>query len=374
MTLSVCFVTRNHADCLPAALAAARPAADEVVVLDTGSTDTTAAVAEQAGARVIPFPWADDFAAACNAALDHATGEWVLWLNPDERLDPLAPRVIRRGIALNAAFAYILPVQTELREGRTGFGPVEPQLRLFRRVPAVRYRGRLHPHFDPPLEDIAGARGQSVGRLDAVVRRHAYLSPVTPEKVRWTNRLIEAELRDRPGQLALQIELGRNMLSLNDPRGHDILGEAAGAIAAVATGPRPAVGNLGSLFEYLLTVSPAECRGPIDRAEASALAERWLPHSPPVVWARAAERTAAGDYATAVRLLESLLEMGRTGRYDRSPGFHPDILGPAALLNLAQIRAKTGATGQVDALLIPLLTNPDYRDRATAIFQHLRTK
>src|SRR3989442_14987598 len=54
---------------------------------DTGSTDRTVAVAEQMGARVFRFPWVDDFAAARNESLRYATGEWVFWMDADDRLD-----------------------------------------------------------------------------------------------------------------------------------------------------------------------------------------------------------------------------------------------------------------------------------------------
>jgi glycosyltransferase involved in cell wall biosynthesis len=59
---------------------------DEVIVVDTGSTDRTVAVAEQMGARVFHFPWVDNFAAARNESLRHATGEWIFWMDADDRL------------------------------------------------------------------------------------------------------------------------------------------------------------------------------------------------------------------------------------------------------------------------------------------------
>lgn len=60
---------------------------DEIVVADTGSTDKTKEIARQFGAKVIDFPWIDHFAAARNAALQHATGHWRFWMDADDRLD-----------------------------------------------------------------------------------------------------------------------------------------------------------------------------------------------------------------------------------------------------------------------------------------------
>ena len=56
---------------------------DEIVIADTGSTDRTRELAASFGARVVEFPWCDDFGAARNASLEQATGRWVLWLDAD---------------------------------------------------------------------------------------------------------------------------------------------------------------------------------------------------------------------------------------------------------------------------------------------------
>ena len=62
---------------------------DEIVILDTGSTDHTRELATQFGARVFDYSWRDDFAAARNACRGHATGKWIFWLDADDRLDDL---------------------------------------------------------------------------------------------------------------------------------------------------------------------------------------------------------------------------------------------------------------------------------------------
>ena len=63
---------------------------DEFVVVDTGSRDDTKTIASQRGARVIDFPWVDDFAAARNVSFDHCQGQWILWLLCDDRIPPAA--------------------------------------------------------------------------------------------------------------------------------------------------------------------------------------------------------------------------------------------------------------------------------------------
>ena len=83
MQLSVCIIAKNEQTRLPRALASVAAVADEVVVADTGSTDKTAEVAASCGARVVHFPWIDDFSAAYNFSIDQAHGHWILLLDAD---------------------------------------------------------------------------------------------------------------------------------------------------------------------------------------------------------------------------------------------------------------------------------------------------
>ena len=82
--VALVMISRNEAARIVRALASARPCVDELVVLDTGSTDATVALARSAGARVAYFDWIDDFSAARNAALDLADADWNLIVDADE--------------------------------------------------------------------------------------------------------------------------------------------------------------------------------------------------------------------------------------------------------------------------------------------------
>ena len=87
LRLSVAMIVRNEQYVLADTLQSVHAIADQVVVLDTGSTDQTLSVARQSGATVGQWPWSDDFAAARNECLKSANGDWVLWLDAGERLD-----------------------------------------------------------------------------------------------------------------------------------------------------------------------------------------------------------------------------------------------------------------------------------------------
>ncbi len=96
-TVSACIIARDEAPSLPDCLASVA-FCDEIVLVDSGSTDATTAIARAAGARVIEQPWLG-FAAQRNVALDHATGNWVLEIDADERVTPELRAEIERFLA-----------------------------------------------------------------------------------------------------------------------------------------------------------------------------------------------------------------------------------------------------------------------------------
>ena len=83
-TISLCIIVKDEAKFLRACLESVKDLVDEIIIVDTGSTDTTKAIALEFTKKVFDFPWIDDFSAARNEALKHATGDWILTLDADE--------------------------------------------------------------------------------------------------------------------------------------------------------------------------------------------------------------------------------------------------------------------------------------------------
>jgi glycosyltransferase involved in cell wall biosynthesis len=152
--VSLCMIVRNEESRLGRCLASALPWVGEAVVVDTGSTDGTVAVARAMGVRTLFFPWCDDFAKARNHALAAATREWALVLDADEVLvvdDAAAwaramagsqPEAYSQPAAYSQPEAYSIDCHDRLDDGGAAIGPV---MRLFRReAPDMRYRGEVH--------------------------------------------------------------------------------------------------------------------------------------------------------------------------------------------------------------------------------------
>jgi glycosyltransferase involved in cell wall biosynthesis len=346
LSLSACYLTRNEADVLPRSIRSVAGVADQVVVADTGSTDGTAAAAAEAGAQVVEFPWDDDFAAGRNVALARATGDWVLWLNADEELTPESAGHVRRCLAGGgdrAIFGYFVRVQNFLKANDPTAVALTSDLRLFRRRPDLRYVGRLHPGFTDELVAVVAAEGLRVDDCDVTLRRHAYRSEPTEAKLRFTLRLLERELQDRPGQLRYLIELGRVLLRLKDPRGHDVLMQAAARVLPLRyeTTP-PQTGKVQVLLEYLLELPPERLPPDLSPEQVRELAQRWFPLSPRLMFKLAEQWFRAGDTDRAAGILERLVDLGRRGTYDRTQAFDVGLVADDALVNLAACYRRLG--------------------------------
>lgn len=87
ITISLCMIVKNEELALPRCLSSVHDLVDEIIIVDTGSTDGTKGVAQQFGATVIEFQWIDDFAAARNFAFGQATQDFILWLDADDVLE-----------------------------------------------------------------------------------------------------------------------------------------------------------------------------------------------------------------------------------------------------------------------------------------------
>jgi tetratricopeptide (TPR) repeat protein len=172
--LTLCLIARDEERMLPGCLDSVRGAVDEIVVVDTGSRDRTPEIARAAGAKVVPFAWCDDFAAARNAALPHATGEWILVLDADERLAPRAGRALREEIERPGPWAGVLPLHeassadadlAAVVAGTARRGEPTWLLRLVRRAPDLRWDGVVHEH----VADFLRRHGRTARRVRADV-------------------------------------------------------------------------------------------------------------------------------------------------------------------------------------------------------------
>src|SRR5258708_7781577 len=171
-TVSVCMSVKNEAELLPRFVGCAAGLWDELVVVDTGSTDGTVAIARAAGARIITHVWADDFSQARNAGLDVATGDFVLVLDADEMASPGVKAELRALIQDDAVGAATLVMRNLLPHGHRRESPL---LRLFRNHPSIRFSYPIHEDVTGAVVQYLEETGRRLGRINAVVDHLGYV-------------------------------------------------------------------------------------------------------------------------------------------------------------------------------------------------------
>jgi tetratricopeptide (TPR) repeat protein len=363
-SLSVCIIAKNEKQNLRRVLTSVRDVADELVVTDTGSTDGTIGVAGEFGARISHFKWCDDFSAAYNYCVGQARSEWILLLDADEELLTESRDEIRKCIDRLDALAFTvlrqdLVVPDQLDQYTEMF-----QTRLFRTRPDLRFIGRIHHQFQPPLDEIAARENLRVLPSTIRLRHYGYTSELRIAKLERAAHLMELELRDRPGQFYFLVELGRSWIALGDPRGVDLLTEAA---KILRDDPRQALetgGALAMLLEHILACDELPPNFPIDQSTAARLAAEHFPNAVPLIWQMALREFKDHQFAKCAELLERILELGRTNSYDRLASFRPSILHGDALLNLGVCYSHLGRLFEAKKCFQRIIELPAYEERA----------
>ncbi len=148
-SISLCMIVKNEEKYLPGCLESARPFVDEIIVVDTGSTDTTVEIAERFGAKVFHFPWNGNFSDARNESLRHAASDWILYLDADERL--LTGNEMRALMPAPATIAYSVSIRSKHILPSGTVEQVNQYQRFFRRHPKIFFEGVVHEQVLPSL-------------------------------------------------------------------------------------------------------------------------------------------------------------------------------------------------------------------------------
>ena len=229
--LTVCVIARNEEQFLGRCLASVRGLAGQIVVVDTGSTDNTVQIAKEQGAEVSSFEWCDDFSAARNAALERATGDWILMVDADEELPPENHEALRKLLRVAPVIAWRLPiVDAGHEEEGCCYVP-----RLFRNAPGLFYVGRVHEQVFSSLEVRRQEWGLDNRMGDAGLRHYGYQPQLVKDrhKIERNLRLLEQAIEEFPGEPNLLMNYGLELVrSRQVEKGLDYYRQAVGAMSA----------------------------------------------------------------------------------------------------------------------------------------------
>ena len=172
-------IVKDEAERLGDCLASVAEYVEEMIVVDTGSTDNTMEIARSYGARVVQVPWEDDFAKARNVGLELATKRWVLSLDADERLSSPPPGYLNYLTERQDVHGYYVQMVSFIGDSTDGDSMTDEACRLFRNDPRIRFSRPIHEQVVPSLLALPDA---CLLRSELTVLHEGYLNTVIAKK------------------------------------------------------------------------------------------------------------------------------------------------------------------------------------------------
>ncbi len=210
--LSLCMIVKNEEEFLPGCLRSVKGIADEIVIVDTGSTDSTVKIAEEFGARVIFHQWHDSFSEARNVSLEAATGRWILVLDADEELPRETRDKIREMIGSSGADGIEMLVRSEMPKGDAALYDESRIVRLFRNGKDHRYAMSVHEQIRPSIEKAGG----EILSSNLVIIHHGYSREAVQGKENRLDRnlrMLYGALSGSPDDPYLLYQIGATLMS-----------------------------------------------------------------------------------------------------------------------------------------------------------------
>ena len=299
MKITACYIVKNESSDLRRSIESLHHAYDELLVVDTGSTDDTCAVATQLGARVLHFSWCDDFSAARNFTIEQATGDVLVFLDADEYLADGTARNLRRILSRMGDVDALLLKRYDIDGSEQKILGDVYVLRIFRRAARLRFAGRIHEELRDGGQDIR--RMAAIPETELCLYHTGYEQGRNREKAERNLRILLSELQTTDSPSRLYMYLAEAYHGLGDY-------EHAEAYARrdIAQGRRHVVYASRSYHLLLEMLAKDPSRGE-ERAEIAMQAVRDFPELPEFHAELAAIHAGKQDYPAAVREMQQAL-------------------------------------------------------------------
>jgi hypothetical protein len=212
MRVSATLIVRDESAFIEACLQSLVGIVDEIVVVDTGSIDDTVTKALQFPIKLHRFEWCNDFSAARNHAISRASGEWILYIDADERVEVRDPAHWRDAVRDECKAGWRLRFYP-----RVGWTPYS-ELRLFRNDPRIRFRGVIHERVHEGANAVCKSDGLEIGFSD-IALHHVGYERGQRHKVTRNVPLLRAFLAADPTRVYCWWHLGEMLLLAGDEDG-----------------------------------------------------------------------------------------------------------------------------------------------------------
>jgi glycosyltransferase involved in cell wall biosynthesis len=350
--VSLTMIVRNEEGNLEYCLGSVAGLFDEIVVVDTGSTDRTIEIAREFGARVFDFVWVDDFAAARNAALARATGDYAFWLDADDVIDSPEREKLRAlldelrpcdGIANSGPHsgpyecAYVIRCSCDPGPNGDGGQTVVVHIRLFPLREDVRWSYRVHEQILPALRRA----NVTVRWTDITVRHTGYTDPALRErKLQRDSKILEEDLAERPDDPFVLFNLGSIAMERKDWKA------ALNHLNRSLAGSAPTDSVTRKLFAFIARAH--QMRGDFTAAlQVCADGLRLDPNDAELLFRQAVLYRSSGHPAEAEACWRRIL---RVKRPDQFSSVDQGIPGHLTLRNLAVLAAERRDHGEARGL------------------------
>lgn len=204
--LSVQILAFNEEENIVSCINSVTDLADEIVVIDTGSTDKTVALATSVGAVIVKTQWYDDFSEARNTGLSHTAADWVLVLDADERLS--SPAEVFFSYINNPNVEAVSICIENILDESTLEKTYHSAVRLFRCRPEYQFEGRIHEDISRSILQNAGHKSISTSPIRIIHYGYTPLIVERKDKIQRNLRLLKAALSDDPNEPFYRYHLG----------------------------------------------------------------------------------------------------------------------------------------------------------------------
>ncbi len=341
--LSAALIVRNEEQFLEGCLRSLVDQVDEVVIVDTGSTDRSIEIAEHHGAKLHHFAWTGDFSAARNHGLDRCSGDWILYIDADERLVVSSPYRLPDIIQHDAWIGAT--VQFRPKSGYTRY--LEP--RLFRRDPRLRFVGKIHETCHAEMVRIAEAEGLSIGNCPAQLDHLGYDGDQSHKHPRNLALLKEAVLAS-PNRVYLWYHLAETLAALGWID-ESLSAAHRGLECARRDGSFKSRVDATMIYQLVGRLDLDSGRDPRDLVEEGLSA---MPDDHALRFLAARREAAFGDAGKALQYLDCLLSIDPSTLNDGLIAFDTRIFGPLAEELKVAILMKLGRRTEASMLAASL--------------------
>ncbi|MEO1702424.1 MAG: glycosyltransferase [Pseudomonadota bacterium] len=352
-TIAATMIVKDEASFLGACLQSLSEHVDEIVVVDTGSTDSTLEIARRFDCKISEVPWEGDFAAARNQAFRHTNADWCLYIDADERLSVPEGQTLGSIVDDVGAAAYFVRFVPKL-----GFTPYH-EIRLYRNDPRIRFFGSMHETVHDAIQQVCLSDGLTIEPSDVAIEHHGYEGDQSNKHDR-NLPLLKRAILEQPERAFIWAHLGDTLARLGRTgEARDALRKAIELSDDNENLKQKTDGSVAwtHLIELELASDPEQA------ASLAKVALERYPEHHAIYLQYASAMLRCGSVANAVPILEKLISIDADNFFDPLAAYDKRVFGEWAYGLLGDAHLMLGDKElALDAFNSAVELNPDCQE------------